>query len=112
MSISPITPGIHHIAPGCSDMGTTKHFYQNIIGLSPARETERLIALIAGVIIIVFKKASLPHAEDKVFTPFNIGLDHIALACQNEEEPNWVAKGFVDADIENIGVKQIQTLRT
>lgn len=111
MAITPITPGIHHIALRCSDMVITKNFYQNILGLPLALETDALMAFIAGSVIIVFKKASPPHAQDKVFTPFNIGLDHIAIACENEDELNRVAKGLSDEGVENTGVKLDETLQ-
>jgi len=111
MSISPKSPGIHHIALRCLDMETCKNFYQNILGLPLALDTEELIAFIAGSVIIAFKKASPPNPTDKFFTPFNIGLDHIALACEDEEELNRVAKGLKDAGIENTGVKLDETLQ-
>ncbi len=111
MAINPQTPGIHHIALRCTDMSTTKNFYQNILGLPLALDTEELIGFIVGSVFIVFKKASPPHSEDKVFTPFNIGLDHIAMACENEEELNRVAKGLTNAGIENTGVKLDETLK-
>lgn len=111
MSITPKTQGIHHIALRCNSMDVTKNFYQNIIGLPLALETEALIAFIAGSVIIVFKKADPLHAEDKVFTPFNIGLDHIALSCENEDELNRVAKELADAGVENTGVKLDETLQ-
>src|SRR4051812_27811308 len=111
MTISPKTPGIHHIALRCTDMITTKDFYQNILGLPLALDTEELLAFIAGSVIIVFKKASPVHSEDKAFTPFNIGLDHIAIACENEDELNRVATGLAEAGVENTGVKLDETLQ-
>ncbi len=111
MAISPKTPGIHHIALRCTDMNTTKNFYQNILGLPLALDTEELMGFIAGSVFIVFKKATPPHAEDKVFTPFNIGLDHIAITCESEEELRRVAKGLAEAGVENTGVKLDETLQ-
>jgi catechol 2,3-dioxygenase-like lactoylglutathione lyase family enzyme len=111
MAISPQTPGIHHIALRCSDMNVTKNFYQNILGLPLALDTPDLIGFVAGSVFIGFKPASPVRAEDKVFTPFNIGLDHIAIACQSEEELNRVATGLADAKIENTGVKMDPTLQ-
>ena len=111
MAISPKTPGIHHIALRCKDMDSTKNFYQNTLGLPLALDTKELIGFIAGSVFIGFKKASPPHAEDKVFTPFNIGLDHIAIACESEDELNRVAKGLAEAGVENTGVKLDETLQ-
>ncbi len=111
MSIVPSTKGIHHVALRCSDMERTKYFYQTTMGLPLALETPELLAFLAGSVIIVFKKATPVHQEDTAFTPFNIGLDHIALACESEDELNRVAKGLADAGIENTGVKLDETLQ-
>ena len=45
------------------------------------------------------------------FTPFNIGLDHVALACETEEELNRVANDLSAAGVENTGVKLDETLQ-
>ncbi len=111
MSIVPSTKGIHHVALRCSDMERTKYFYQTTMGLPLALETPELLAFLAGSVIVVFKQATPVHQEDTAFTPLNIGLDHIALACESEDELNRVAKGLADAGIENTGVKLDETLQ-
>ncbi|HZH95982.1 MAG TPA: VOC family protein, partial [Flavisolibacter sp.] len=73
MSITPKTPGIHHIALRCSDMNITKNFYQNILGLPLPLDTPDLLGFAAGSVFIVFKKAAPVHTEDTKFTPYNIG---------------------------------------
>jgi catechol 2,3-dioxygenase-like lactoylglutathione lyase family enzyme len=110
MSISPKTMGIHHIALRCSDMAITKKFYQETIGFSLALETSELIAFVAEPVIIAFKKANAEFHKD-VFTPFNIGLDHVALACETEEELERVARELTAAGVENTGVKLDATLQ-
>lgn len=110
MAINPTTKGIHHIALRCTDMDTTKKFYQDVLGFTLALENPDIIAFLAGNIILAFKKANAQPAEE-VFTPFNIGLDHIALACETEEELQRVAKELSDAGVENTGVKLDETLQ-
>lgn len=111
MPISPSTPGIHHVALRCTDFNRTTEFYQNVLGFPLALATEDILAFVAGSVIIVFKKASPPHSEDTTFTPFNIGLDHIALTCESEDELDRVAKGLADAGVENTGKKLDPTLQ-
>lgn len=111
MAITPKTAGIHHIALRCKEMETTKNFYQNIIGLPLALDTPEIIGFVVGPVFLVFKKADPGRPQDNVFTPFNIGLDHVALACETEEELNRVAKGLADAGVENTGVKLDETLQ-
>ena len=110
MPINPKTAGVHHIALRCTDFTETKNFYQNVLGFTLALETPDIIGFVAGAVIIAFKKANAEAGKD-VFTPFNIGLDHIALACGSEEELHRFAKGLVGAGVENTGVKLDETLQ-
>ena len=79
MGINPKTPGIHHIALRCMDMNVTKDFYQNIIGLPLAIDTPELMIFAAGSVFIAFKQADPIQKNNPVFSPFEIGLDHIAI---------------------------------
>lgn len=110
MAITPKTPGIHHIALRCSDMAITKKFYQETIGLPLVLDTPDLIAFVAGPVIVAFKKANAEFHKN-VFTPFNIGLDHVALTCETEEELHRFAKELTAAGVENTGVKLDGTLQ-
>ena len=46
MPINPKTPGIHHISLRCRDMGTTKQFYQSILGLNLAYDSPTLMGFL------------------------------------------------------------------
>lgn len=110
MSITLKTPGIHHIALRCADMEITKKFYQQTLGLPLVLDSSELIAFTAGALLLAFKKADATFRQD-VFTPFNIGLDHLALTCETEEALNLFAEGLADAGVENTGVKFDETLQ-
>jgi glyoxylase I family protein len=109
MSINPKTTGIHHIALRCRDMEITKKFYQNILGFSLALDSPEIIALVAGPVIVAFQKANA--TQEDIFNPFSIGLDHVALACETQEELHRVAKELTDAGVDNTGVKLDETLQ-
>lgn len=111
MAITPVTPGVHHIALRCSNMKRTTAFYRDTIGLQLILDTPDLIAFLVGNVILAFKPAKPVHQEDTSFTPFNIGLDHIAITCQTEEELHRFAKGLADAGVENTGVKMDDVLK-
>jgi catechol 2,3-dioxygenase-like lactoylglutathione lyase family enzyme len=111
MAIQPKTPGIHHIALRCKDFTVTKNFYQNIIGLSLALDTADLIGFMAGNVFVAFRKADVNGNPNATFNPFNIGMDHLAMACESEEELHRFAKGLADAHVENTGVKKDETLQ-
>jgi catechol 2,3-dioxygenase-like lactoylglutathione lyase family enzyme len=91
-------------------MSITKDFYQNVIGLPLALDTPELIGFVAGSVFVGFKKAAAEN-RGKTFNPFNIGMDHLALACESEDELHRVAKGLAEAGVENTGVKLDDTLK-
>ena len=110
MAITPKTPGIHHIGLRCLDMERTKNFYQNVIGLPLVIDTPELMIFAAGSVFIAFKKADPRQKERAVFSPFEIGLDHLAMTCETEEELHRFAKALADAGVENTGVKRDEAL--
>lgn len=111
MPITPQTPGIHHISFRCMDMAVTKNFYQNVIGFSLAIDTPELIIFAAGNVYIGFRPAKPRDMKYSSFSPFEVGLDHIAITCQSEDELRRFAKELTDAQVENTGVKLDETLQ-
>lgn len=105
MSIHPSTPGIHHIGLRSMDLGVTKKFYHDILGLPIAMDTPDLLIFKAGSVFIAFKKANPRDNKFTSFSPFEVGLDHIAITCETEDELHRFAKGLSDSNIDNTGVK-------
>jgi glyoxylase I family protein len=110
MAINPKTPGIHHISLRCKDMAITKKFYESTLGLTLGYDSPTLMGFLIGSVFVGIRKAEPLPGQD-VFNPMNIGLDHIAIACETEEELHRVAKGLKDANVENTGVKLDETLK-
>ena len=102
---SPMKDFIHHICLRSMDFNVTKDFYQNILEWKLVIDTPELIIFLAGRIFVAFKKANPRDKQYSSFSPFEVGLDHIAIACEREEELHRFAKGLKDAGIENTGVK-------
>src|ERR1700745_1578564 len=107
MAINPKTPGIHHVNLRCSNLDASKKFYRDVIGFPIVIDTAELFAFPVGGVFIVFKKAD----DNTRFNPFTIGTDHLAIACESEEELNRFAKGLADAGVESTGVKLDATLQ-
>ena len=110
MAINPMTPGIHHMALRCLDMAVTKNFYQNIIGLPLVLDSPEIMIFSVGKTNVAFLPANPRDNNYSSFSPFEIGLDHIAMTCESEDELHRVAKGLAVAGIENTGVKLDETL--
>ena len=111
MAIIPKTPGIHHIGLRSMDFNATKNFYSDIIGFPLVVDKPGLIIFAAGSVFIAFKKADPRDHKYSSFSPFEVGLDHIAMTCESEGELSRFAKGLAQAGIENTGVKMDENLR-
>jgi catechol 2,3-dioxygenase-like lactoylglutathione lyase family enzyme len=96
---------IHHVCLRCNDFGVTKNFYQNILGWQLVMDNPDLIIFLAGSVFVAFKQANPRDKQYSIFSPFEVGLDHIALTCESEDELHRFAKSLADAGVENTGVK-------
>ena len=105
MAIIPKTAGIHHIGLRSMDFDVTKNFYRDIIGFPLVVDRPDLIAFACGNVFIVFKKADPRDKRYSSFSPFEVGLDHIAMMCASEDELHRFAKELTEAGVENTGVK-------
>ncbi len=110
MAINFKTPGIAHIALRCKNMEITKKFYRDTLGLPLVYESENLNGFMAGNVLIGFLQAKT-NTPEEVFNPMTIGLDHVAIACETNEELERVAEGLQNAKVENTGVKFDETLQ-
>ncbi|MCB9053089.1 MAG: VOC family protein [Lewinellaceae bacterium] len=105
------TPGVHHIAIRVSDMARSKAFYIDKLGFKAVLDQPELLIFFAGQTAIAIKgpEGKVPGSDQ--FNPFRVGLDHIALACEDRSELERVAKALADNAIENTGIKLDGTLQ-
>jgi len=111
VAITPATPGIHHIGLRSTDFNVTKNFYRDVIGFPLVVDRPELIIFSCGSVFIAFKKAEPRDKNYSSFSPFEVGLDHIAITCETEHELRRFARGLADAGIENTGVKMDEGLQ-
>jgi len=102
---SPMKSYVHHICLRSMDFEKTKNFYKNILGFPLVIENPGLIIFVAGSVFLAFKPADPRNKEYKTFSPFEVGLDHIAITCEREEELHKFAEKLNNAGVENTGVK-------
>ncbi len=102
---SPLKDFIHHICLRSSNFEVTKNFYRNILGWQLVIDGPELIIFLAGSVFIAFKIAAPRDKQFSTFSPFEIGLDHIAITCETEEELHLFTKKITDAGVKNTGVK-------
>ena len=99
------TPGVHHIALRSSDLARSKRFYTETLGFPVIAELPNLLLFLAGGTAIGVRGPEAESQDGDEFNPFRVGLDHIALGCEAEEELERVATALQQAGIENTGVK-------
>jgi len=110
MAINIKTLGVHHVALRVTDYERAKRFYVETLGFQIVLEKPNLFIFFAGGTAVAVRgpEAGTPPADR--FNPFRVGLDHVALACEDEAEVERVAKALADAGVENTGVKIDETL--
>ena len=109
MAIGIKTPGIHHVALRVTDFDRAREFYVGTLGFQAAIDTPDLLIFLAGSTAIGIR-GPVQGTPPDAFDPFLAGLDHLALACEEEAELERVAKALEEAGVENTGVKLDETL--
>jgi catechol 2,3-dioxygenase-like lactoylglutathione lyase family enzyme len=101
---------IHHICLRSIDFDVTKKFYGNTLGWKLVMDKPDLIIYLTGSVFVAFKKAEPRDKKYSTFSPFEVGLDHIAINCETEDELRKFTKKITDAGVENTGVKLDEAL--
>lgn len=110
MSIDIKTSGAHHIALRSTDLARSKRFYTETLGFKIIKETTELFLFSAGSTAFGVRAPEADTPKGDEFDPHRVGLDHIALACDDETELERVAAALTKAGVENTGVKLDETL--
>ena len=110
MGINIATPGVHHVALRVTDYDRAKRFYLGTLGFPVIMEAPNLFLFLAGSTAFGVRGPDARTPAGDAFSPFRVGVDHIALACTDEAELARVADALAAAGVENTGVKLDETL--
>ena len=108
--INPQTPGVHHVAIRVTDLARARQFYCDRLGFTYLMGNDQLFLFLAGSTPFGVRGPDSATAPDDSFSPFRVGLDHIALTCTDEGELRRVAEALAAWGIESTGVKRDPTL--
>ena len=105
MAVNLQTTGVHHIALRVTDVEKSKRFYTETLGFPVVAEFPGLVLFSAGSVVVGVRAPDEQTPSGDSFSPFRVGLDHIALACDDEAELERVATALEEAGIWNTGTK-------
>jgi catechol 2,3-dioxygenase-like lactoylglutathione lyase family enzyme len=108
----PRTPGVHHVTLRSTDLIRSRRFYSELLGFPVVLEAANLFLFAAGPRSSGSRGPETGTARDDRFDPLRVGLDHVALACREEDELHRVATGLANAGVPKTGVKLDAALNT
>ena len=91
MGIKIKTPGVHHVTLRTADFRRARQFYAETLGFPIALEQPDLLIILAGNTAVGIRAPAKGTPKGDTFDPLRVGLDHLAIACQDEAELNRVA---------------------
>ena len=100
------TTGVHHLSLRVTDLARARVFYVDRLGFPVLLEKPGVLLIAAGGTAIGLRGPAPETDPMDSFSPFRVGLDHLALACGSEEELQHVAEGLTAVGIEHTGVKR------
>ena len=109
-AIKPATSGVHHVTLRCTDLERSRLFYIERMGFPLLMETPEVFLFAAGTTAFGVRAPAATTSASDSFDPFRVGLDHVALGCDDAAELHRVTTALAAAGIENTGVQTDPTL--
>lgn len=110
MSINIRTSGVHHVALRSTDYQRSRAFYLDTLGFQKLLEGENIFLFLAGNTAFGVRGPVDSTPAGDTFDPHRAGLDHVALACDDEGEIERVAGELSAAGVWNTGAKTDEVL--
>jgi catechol 2,3-dioxygenase-like lactoylglutathione lyase family enzyme len=105
------TTGVHHVTLRSTDVARSRVFYGERLGFPIVLDSPELFIFLAGSTAIGIRAPTDQTPANDSFDPFRVGLDHIALACNDTQELRRVAEALTSVGVEHTGVKMDPTLQ-
>lgn len=96
--------GPHHLAIRVTDLGRARDFYTGILGFQQVRELEGGIIVNANGTFLVIRGADAQTAAGDRFSPFRVGLDHLALTVPDAGALDALKRHLNAAGVPNNGI--------
>lgn len=99
------TSGLDHIALRCGNLARSRRFYVELLGFPLVAENEHAFIVRIGESLVGCVAPDAATPSDDRFDPRRVGLDHVALRCDDEAELHRVAEALSEAGIEHSAVQ-------
>lgn len=97
--------GLDHIALRASDLARSRHFYVDVLGLPLVLERPSLFIVRAGAELVGVLGSDPRAPANDAFSPFRIGLDHVALRARSEADLHATAAALTARGVPHTGVR-------
>ena len=99
------TGGLHHLALRVADLERSRAFYTTVLGFPEVLRAEGLVLLnVHGTFLGLRAGAPETDPHDR-FSPFRVGLDHVALAAPNRAALQDLQRQLDVAGVPNNGIE-------
>jgi catechol 2,3-dioxygenase-like lactoylglutathione lyase family enzyme len=100
------TEGFHHVALRVTDLVRARAFYTTVLGFPVVHEAEGLVVVsVDGTLLGLRGGAPETETIDR-FSPFRVGLDHVALAVRTTGVLRDVQRHLDVAGVPNDGIEE------
>jgi len=97
--------GFHHVTFRSANLAESKKFYNDVLGFKVLLEQSDLVIVQAGDAVLAIRGPDDATPPDDNFSPFRIGLDHLAFALEDEEEIRRFGDFLKEKGIWHVGPK-------
>src|SRR5260370_1198087 len=104
--MSLLTGGLHHLTIRTTDLARAKRFYVETLGFQAVRERDGSVLLNAHGTLLGVLGAAPETSPDDRFDPLRVGLDHLPLACDNEDSSlrSWLSGSTSTRSVKGVRV--------
>ncbi|HEY0756707.1 MAG TPA: VOC family protein [Ktedonobacteraceae bacterium] len=98
--------GLSHLGLRVTDLARAKRFYVDTLGGQLMREIEGAVLVNMYGLLIGLYGSDTHSAKNEYFSPFRVGLDHLALAIEDPDTMEGLRQELDAAGVSNHGVEK------